>query len=154
MKIGYQGSYFTDDRTWFTNDQNLTYRLNNGLPNQLTQSISPWVNNARAGWTAFYAQEQWTLGRLTLQGAIRYDRAGSSFPEQQLGPSRFLPTAIVFPETKGVDSYNDITPRVGMAWDVFGNGTDGAEGELRQVSRGRRHGRATMRAPIPRAACR
>jgi hypothetical protein len=122
VKLGYQGSYFTDDRTWFTNDQNLSYRLNNGVPNQLTQSISPWVNNARAGWTAIYVQEQWTLGRLTLQGALRYDRAGSSFPEQQLGPSRFLPTAIIFPETKGVDAYNDITPRVGAAWDVFGNG--------------------------------
>ena len=122
VKIGYQGWYFTDDRTWFTNDQNLTYRLNNGVPNQLTQSISPWVNNARAGWTAFYAQEQWTLGRLTLQGALRYDRAGSSFPEQQIGPTRFLPTPFIFPATKGVDAYNDITPRVGMAWDVFGNG--------------------------------
>ena len=122
MKIGYQGSDFTDDRTWFTNDQNLTYRLNNGVPNQLTQSISPWVNNARAGWTAFYAQEQWTLGRLTLQGALRYDRAGSSFPEQEIGPTRFLPTPFIFPATKGVDAYNYITPRVGMAWDVFGNG--------------------------------
>jgi hypothetical protein len=122
VKIGYQGSYFTDDRTWFTNDQNLTYRLNNGVPNQLTQSISPWVNNARAGWTAFYAQEQWTLGRLTLQGALRYDRASSWFPEQTIGPTRFLPNAFHFPETKGVDSYNDITPRVGFAWDVFGNG--------------------------------
>ena len=122
VKIGYQGSYFTDDRTWFTNDQNLTYRLNNGVPNQLTQSISPWVNNARAGWTAFYAQEQWTLGRLTLQGALRYDRAGSSFPEQQIGPTRYLPTPFIFPATKGVDAYNDITPRVGMAWDVFGSG--------------------------------
>ena len=39
----------TDDRTWMTNDQNLTYRFNNGVPNQLTQSISPWVNNARVG---------------------------------------------------------------------------------------------------------
>jgi hypothetical protein len=122
VKVGYQGSYFTDDRTWFTNDQNLTYRLNNGVPNQLTQSISPWVNNARAGWTAFYVQEQWTIGRVTLQGALRYDRAGSSFPEQKIGPTRFLPTALVFPETKGVDSYQDITPRVGAAWDVFGNG--------------------------------
>jgi hypothetical protein len=27
-----------------------------------------------------------------------------------------------FPETKGVDSYKDITPRMGAAWDVFGNG--------------------------------
>jgi hypothetical protein len=122
IKIGHQGVYLTDDRTWLTNDTHLAYRVQNGVPNQLTQRISPWVNDARAGWTAFYAQEQWTIGRFTLQGAIRFDRAGSWFPEQQVGPTRFLPTAIVFPETKGVDSYNDVTPRLGLAWDVFGNG--------------------------------
>src|SRR5688572_26417371 len=71
---------------------------------------------------ALYAQEQWTAGRFTLQGALRFDRSGSSFPQQQHGPTRFLPTANVFPETKGVDSYSDITPRAGLAWDVFGNG--------------------------------
>ena len=27
-----------------------------------------------------------------------------------------------FPETKGVDAYNDLTPRGGVAYDVFGNG--------------------------------
>ena len=113
----------TDDRTWSTNNQNLTYRFNNGVPNQLTESISPWINNARAGWHALFAQEQWTFGRLTLQGALRFDTG------QQLVPgaagsdrSRFLPAAIIFPETKGVDSYKDITPRMGVAYDVFGNG--------------------------------
>ncbi len=122
VKVGYLGTLFTDDRTWFTNSQNLTFRVNNGIPNQLTESISPWVNNARAAWHALYAQEQWTLGRLTLQGALRFDRANSWFPEQQEGPSRFLPTPIHFDETKGVDSYKDITPRIGVAYDVFGNG--------------------------------
>ncbi|HET9833896.1 MAG TPA: hypothetical protein VFP91_19370, partial [Vicinamibacterales bacterium] len=121
-KIGYQHTFMTDDRTWFTNTQNLTYRVNNGMPNQLTESISPWVNNARIGWDALFAQHQWTRGRMTLQGALRFDRATSWFPPQQEGPSRFLSTPIVVPETKGVDSYKDITPRAAVAFDVFGNG--------------------------------
>ena len=63
LKVGYQHTLMTDDRTWITNNQNLTYRVNNGVPNQLTESISPWVNDARAGWDAVFAQEQWTRDR-------------------------------------------------------------------------------------------
>ena len=123
LKVGYQHTLMTDDRTWYTNSQNLTYRFNNGVPNQLTESISPWVNNARVGWDGLFIQEQWTRRRLTLQAALRFDRAASWFPAQQEGPSRFLPMPIVIPETRGVDSYRDLTPRVGAAYDVFGTGT-------------------------------
>jgi hypothetical protein len=122
FKAGYQHTLMTDDRTWLTNDQNLTFRVNNGEPNQLTQSISPWVNDARAAWDGLFVQEQWTHRRLTLQGALRFDRARSWFPAQQEGPSRFLATALFIPETRGVDSYKDITPRFGGAYDLFGTG--------------------------------
>jgi hypothetical protein len=122
FKVGYQHTLMTDDRTWETNSTDLWYRFNNGVPNQLTQTISPWINNARAGWDAVFAQEQWTMGRLTLQGALRFDVARSWFPEQNIGPDRFLPVAYRFEETKGIDSYKDITPRFGLAYDVFGNG--------------------------------
>jgi hypothetical protein len=122
VKIGYQGNYLSSDREWGTNDQNLTYRFNNGVPNQLTESISPWKNRSRVGTHALFAQEQWTFRRLTLQGALRFDRATSWFLEQQAGPSRFLPIATTFPETNGVDSYKDVTPRMGLAYDLFGNG--------------------------------
>jgi len=121
LKVGYQHTLMTDERTWFTNNQSLTYRLNNGVPNQLTESISPWVNNARAGWDGLFVQEQWTRDRLTLQGALRFDRAHSWFPAQQEGPSRFLPTPIIIPETRGVDSYKDVTPRMSAVFDLFGN---------------------------------
>ena len=123
LKVGYQHTFMTDDRTWMTNDQNLTYRFNNGAPNQLTQSISPWVNDARVAWQGLFVQDQWTHDRLTLQGAARFDRARSWFPAQQEGPSRFLPTPIVIPETRGVDSYKDVTLRMGVAYDVTGQGT-------------------------------
>ena len=122
VKVGYQHTLMTQDSTWTTNNQNLTYRFNNGVPNQLTESISPWLNKSRAGWDAVFVQERWTRDRLTVEGAVRFDRARSWFPAQQEGPSRFLPVPITIPETTGVDSYKDITPRFGASYDVFGDG--------------------------------
>jgi hypothetical protein len=82
------------------------------------------VGEQRAGrLEALYLQEQWTRQRLTLQAALRFDRARSWFPAQLEGPSRFLPTPISIPETRGVDSYKDVTPRLGVAYDLFGTGT-------------------------------
>jgi hypothetical protein len=122
LKIGYQGTLMTDYRTWATNNQNLAYRFSNGVPNQLTEYVSPWVDNGDGGWHALFVQDVWTLGRLTLQGALRFDRSTSWFPAQQEGPSKFLSTPFVFPLTEGVNSYKDLTPRMGVTWDVFGNG--------------------------------
>ena len=122
IKIGYQGALLYDDRTNYTNSQFLQYRVNNGIPDQLTMTINRYTLRQRVRSDAFYAQEQWTLGRFTLQGALRYDRAWSWFPEQQVGPVRFLPTALVFPHTTGVEGYHDLTPRGGVAYDVFGTG--------------------------------
>jgi hypothetical protein len=121
LKVGHTGTYFVDNRESFTNDQQLVFRVNNGVPNQLTEAV-PFVQLARAQIMAFYAQDQWTHGRLTLQGAVRYDRAHGWFPAQQIGPTRFFPTPVNYPETQGVDSYVDVTPRIGAAMDVFGNG--------------------------------
>jgi hypothetical protein len=61
-----------------------------------------------------------------MQGALRWDRASSFAPVEgngTFGKSSFLnPTAITIKETEGVNAYNDLTPRVGVAYDVFGNG--------------------------------
>jgi hypothetical protein len=122
IKVGYQGALLYDDRKNFTNSESLSYRVNNGIPNQLTMSISQVPVRQRVRSDAFYVQEQWTLGRATLQGALRYDHAWSYFPEQQVGPVRFFPTAVVYPHTTGVEGYHDLTPRGGVAFDVFGTG--------------------------------
>ena len=41
MKVGWQGSHLGDDRTGFLNNQFVTYRFNNGVPNQVTQTHQP-----------------------------------------------------------------------------------------------------------------
>ena len=60
-----------------------------------------------------------------MQGALRYDRAWSWFPADHNGApqaSRWNAAPISFPRTDGVTGYNDITPRGGFAYDLFGNG--------------------------------
>jgi hypothetical protein len=122
LKFGYQGTFYADDEQYFTNDEKVAYRLNNGIPNLVTLTLHSNLRKLRTRYHAVYAQEQWTLGRMTLQGALRFDHAWSYSPEQVVGPTRFLSTPIVFPETPGVVGYNDISPRLGVAYDLFGNG--------------------------------
>ena len=122
MKFGYQGAHHVYSPKSFTNDLFLAYRVNNGVPNQLTQTLMPFDRKDRVRYAAFYAQEQWTRGRMTVQGAVRYDRAWSYFPEQRVGPTRFLTEGLVFERTDGVTGFNDITPRMGVAYDLFGTG--------------------------------
>jgi len=126
MKFGYQGAYFVEDIEEFGNSTNLTYTfLFPNDPISLKMRIYPWEITDRTESAAFYAQDQWTLGHLTLQGALRYDRAWSFFPAGANGAPQAGPynqTPIIFAAGTGVNAYNDITPRMGAAWDVRGDG--------------------------------
>src|SRR4051812_39298586 len=122
LKFGYGGVALVSDLQNFTNRQNLSYTVNAGTAVSLTESLLPFTTSYRTRNMSLYAQDQWTRGRMTLQGALRFDRNSSLFPEQTIPASRFLPTALVFPETKGVDAYKDISPRAGVAYDLFGDG--------------------------------
>jgi hypothetical protein len=121
-KIGYAGQFidnvFPNARM---NDTWTSYRVNNGIPNQITMTAGPRQVVTYVSTSGFYAQDQWTVNRLTLSGAVRYDHVWSRFPEQQLGPNPFFPTPVIYAAENGV-SYHDVTPRIGAAYDVFGNG--------------------------------
>jgi hypothetical protein len=122
LKIGYGGVALVSDLETHTNDLNLAYTVNNGIPVSLTQSLLPYTTKYRTRNAAFYVQDQWRLGRMTLQGALRFDRNWSFSPEQQIGLTNFLPAPITFPQTPGVDAYKDLSPRGGIAYDLFGDG--------------------------------
>jgi hypothetical protein len=122
LKIGYGGVALVSDLENHGNDLNLTYTLSNGTPISLTQSLLPFTTSYRTRNMSFYVQDQWTHGRLTLQGALRFDRNWSFSPEEQIPASAFLAAPITFPQTPGVTGYKDLSPRGGFAYDVFGNG--------------------------------
>ncbi|HEY7175033.1 MAG TPA: hypothetical protein VH442_08960, partial [Micromonosporaceae bacterium] len=122
LKIGYGGVSLVSDLQNFTNNQNLAYTVNNGVAISLTQLMLPFTTSYRTRNASIYVQDQWTHGRMTLQGALRFDRNWSFSPPQTIPASNFLSTPITFPETPGVDAYKDISPRGGVAYDVFGTG--------------------------------
>ncbi len=122
IKVGMDGFALILKRTYSGNDLGLNYRLSNGVPNQFTIFVNDFRVDNTTNSFATYVQDQSTFGRFTLQGGLRYDYVSSYAPEQSAGPSRFLPNRISFPKTDMVAGYHDISPRLGLAVDLFGMG--------------------------------
>src|SRR5712671_890828 len=124
FKVGYQAAYEVYRQIQNVDNQ-LSYTFNNGVATQFTMRDGPHGQGNRTRYDGIYAQDQWTHGRLTLQGALRYEHAWSFFPQGLNGlltDSVFGGPARTLPRADGVTGYNDIAPRMGMAYDVFGNG--------------------------------
>jgi hypothetical protein len=77
----------------------------------------------------FYAQDSFTIGRLTLNIGARYDSQRGSFPAQKsaetpywlwLNPTFF--SAAEYPEVKDIVVWNTFSPRFGLVFDLFGKG--------------------------------
>jgi hypothetical protein len=95
------------------------------VPSSLSYAI-PRGLDQRAWFAALYVQDQWTLNRFTFNGALRFDNARSSFGKTCVGPDVYKPDQYCLNdpangEGQGVN-FKDLTPRMGVAWDVFGNG--------------------------------
>jgi hypothetical protein len=125
MKFGYQGAYQISDETLHTNPSLISYRFNQRVPNQFTIRLPDWQEADRTVQHSAFIQDQWTVKRLTLQGGIRYDHAYSWSPAEHNGTtatSQWNAQPITFPRTVSVRGFNDITPRMGVAYDLFGTG--------------------------------
>ena len=61
----------------------MSYRFNNGVPNQITLRAGPRDNLANQdNDIELFAQDRWTLDRFTINLALRYDYFGTSFPSR------------------------------------------------------------------------
>ncbi len=106
------------------NVAHLSYRFLNGVPNQLTQRATPLDRSERQRMDlGVFAQDRWTVRRLTLSYGLRYDHFESYFPAQTLGPALLVPNRnLSFPRT-AMANWSDLTPRFGSVYDVSGDGT-------------------------------
>jgi hypothetical protein len=142
MKFGYQGGFSTPTKNYYYDSTVIQVRTNNGVPNQITQNLAypGWLRTGRHVIPVnFYAQDQWTMKRLTLQGGVRYDNGITNYTSDPLGGADYplMPTQVSFPtgSTQGIN-WKDVTPRAGVAYDLFGNGKTAVKASIGKYMEG------------------
>jgi hypothetical protein len=123
FKVGFVNSPAFRSRFESMNPQNVFYRFNNTVPNQITQRTKPDLIEGHIGMDlGVFAQDRWTIGRLTATLGVRFDRQTIYFPEQHLGPTTFFPDRDLRLAAVDWVAWKDISPRLSAAYDLFGNG--------------------------------
>ncbi len=135
FKAGIQTEQLVDNVYLVRGGNNVDYRFRNGVPNRITQWAMPYLQRDRARDLGIYAQDQWTIDRWTINMGVRIDHLYGFSPAQMqpddpnpVNPwgdfprvNPWLPSR-TFEAREGTPNWWDINPRVGVAYDLFGDG--------------------------------
>jgi hypothetical protein len=69
-----------------------------------------------------FLNDSFSRGRVTLNAGLRFDRYRVFLPEQERPASVFSPQAATFAAVDSVKVFNHVVPRLGVIFDVSGNG--------------------------------
>ena len=147
FKVGFNdkfgGSHFIDFDT-----VPVSYRIRNGTgsgaprPDRVEMRAFPLPgpdgrNSTQSGWRGdvdadlgIYVQDRWTMDRLTVNAGLRYDYFKNSYPEQRAGPSQLAPNRDITFAAQDGWTLQDLSPRLGVVYDVTGEGTTAIKASL------------------------
>ena len=124
FKVGFNNAYGHHENTTYSSPaMPYSYGFTSMVPTSITYQLVPRTVEVNVNRDmGLFVQDKWTTGRWTLAGAVRWDSFANSFPPQGISGTFFgKPLNIQYNEIDNL-SWNDVTPRLGATYDVFGNG--------------------------------
>jgi hypothetical protein len=151
FRFGFDNGYTPDTvTTTRVDDVNLTFRSVQGTATQPPGAVnvqilnSPLVTKRAVMNTAFYGQDSYAIGRLTVIGGIRWERVEGFLPPQEKPQSQYFPPGTVisglnvtlntggvltqytvpqsFAEVRNAPLWKNWAPRVSATYDMLGTG--------------------------------
>ena len=108
--------------TGYRTHQDIQYRFAGATPSEVEQYATPFIARERIlPDLGVYVQDQWTVDRMTLNLGVRVDYLRGIVPAQDVPATQFLP-ARSYAAVTGAPNHWDLNPRLGFAYDLFGNG--------------------------------
>jgi hypothetical protein len=140
FKIGGLIEHALNDTLTRYDSKGVSYTFVNGVPSSITEYAAttetpgslpgyfaaggPHFHTRQVMWptVGLFVQDQWTIKhRLTLSYGIRYDHRGDYVPTNWTAAGVFVP-ARTWSRVDCVPCWNDLSPRIGAAYDLRGNG--------------------------------
>jgi hypothetical protein len=90
-------------------------------PNQVTLNLPTDQREGIYADTGIWVNDKWTIRRATITAGLRFDWFIGEVLESTIHTSPWTASA-TFPGFKDVPNWKDLSPRLGLAYDLFGNG--------------------------------
>ena len=104
------------------NNSNIQPVLRGGVPTRINLAAYPHQHVSVVGMDlGLFVQDQWTMDQLTLNLGVRFDYLNGYNPAQCRPEGQFT-ESFCFDRLDNVPNWKDISPRVGAAYDLFGDG--------------------------------
>ncbi len=108
--------------------------VSNGVPNSVRLINTPSGHKESGVIAGIYAQDSWRFKQWTFNYGVRFEWVTMSIPAQSAPAGTWVP-ARDFAAQDNIINWKTVSPRLGVAWDVFGDGRTAVKGGVSRYDR-------------------